>query len=187
MRRPRQTLAAALLLPLLAGCGGAPQASAPPTPGDGSPTSTESNDDAGPPDRNPNVQRKNRAGAEAATRAFLDNLNYAAMTGDTTQLRTTYVPFCTRCEAIADGIDAVYERGGTIDGGAWIETSLRFYDIQRDIAYVDAVVDYTPQTWQSSETEAPRRVPAQTNVLKAFNLRFSDQAGWRVSALDPEQ
>ena len=130
---------------------------------------------------------KTKAGATAFARGFIDALNYAGSTGDTKPLRRLYLALCTRCEAIADGIDQTYAAGGKIEGGSWHVTSVKFYAIRNGVAFLDALVDYDAQTWTRSTDAQPTKFPASRRNLKAFNLRWSSSRGWAASALDPNK
>lgn len=130
------------------------------------------------------AKAKTRAGAVAFALAFVEALNYSGMTGDTRTLRSLYIPLCTRCEAIADGIDKTYVHGGYLRGGAWTPTGHKFYVIDNNVAVLDLLVSYAPQTWVKRSGAEPTLSRGSQNNLKAFNLRW--QAGrWHVSALDP--
>ena len=131
------------------------------------------------------AKAKTKAGAEASVRYFLSSMEYAGDTGYTKVFETTYTTECTRCAAITEGIRATYANGGSIAGGAWHPTRLKFYDIENDIAFVDAVVDYEAQIWVKDSTGTKTTSPARQNVLKAFHLVWRDGM-WRVGALDPE-
>jgi hypothetical protein len=130
------------------------------------------------------ARKKTKAGAIAFVRTFMDALNFAGATGDTKPLRDAYIRLCTRCEAIADGIDKTYGAGGKIEGGEWHVKRLKFHAIKNEVAYIDAFVDYDAQTWTKKRGEEPVRFPASRGNLKAFNLRWTAD-GWRASALDP--
>jgi hypothetical protein len=132
------------------------------------------------------AKSKTRAGAIAFARQYIAALNYAGATGDTTPLRDLYIPLCTRCEAIADGIDATYAAGGRIEGGQWRPTTFKFYAIKNEVAFVDAIVDYEEQAWTKKRGGEPKVFPASQRNLKAFNLRWRGPEGWATSALDPD-
>lgn len=187
MRRLTSTAAAAVCAVLLAGCGGNPEAGPAPTP---SPSTSEASVTASPTPELPAppkvVETRTREGASAAAKHFLAALDYSSSSGETEALRATFTRRCTRCEAIADGIDQTYSAGGSIEGGAWIPKDVRFYEIRGDVAYLDIVVDYEKQTWVRSSGASPEEFEPTKNVLKAFNLRWLPGRGWSVSALDPD-
>ena len=173
-----------LLAPVLSGCGGSaepqplPRPTASLSPSSASPT---------PPVLPAAAEEKTKAGAIAFAGNFIEMLNFAGATGDTQQLRTLYLPLCTRCEAIADGIDQTYSAGGNISGGSWHPASFRFYGIKNEVAFVDSFVDYDAQTLTKKQGAKPTVFPASKRNLKAFNLRWTGPEGWKTSALDPNQ
>lgn len=109
---------------------------------------------------------------------------YAGRTGDSAAFRRTFDDSCTKCEAIAAGIEDTYAAGGQISGGGWLPYDFRFYGIRRNVGYLDAYVNYEAQTYVANSSATPQRFPAKENVLKAFQLRWAQ--GWTVGALDPQ-
>lgn len=179
--------AVGLLLPVvllvLAGCGGSPEPRplSDPTP---SPSATASPTPT-PPAMPAAARKKTQAGAIAFARGFIATLNFAGATGDTKALRRLYIDVCSRCEAIADGIEETYLAGGYFEGGAWQPNRFKLYGIENGVAVLDAIVDYEAQTWVKTSGADPIKFKASKNNLKAFNLRWQEDT-WRVSALDPQ-
>ncbi|MGJ7439976.1 DUF6318 family protein [Aquipuribacter sp. MA13-6] len=56
-------------------------------------------------------------GAAAFAEWWFETLNYATATGDTAELRNTFVETCGTCESFATQIESAYGAGGAIDGG----------------------------------------------------------------------
>lgn len=180
MRRPRQTLAAALLLPLLAACGGAPQASNPPTldrSPSASPTAPE------PPALPTSATRGGAPGATAFVKHWVDVLNFAGASGQTAALEELSATDCVRCEALVSGIDAIYKDGSRIEGGGWTVTSTRPYGTREQRFFIDAVIDSEPQSVVSSDGTKKKFDGAQDR-LRAFVLKRTS-SGWLVAELDP--
>lgn len=173
-------VAAALVV---SGCGGTPEPQPLPKPT----ASTSPSASAAPsaPVMPEAAKVKTKAGAEAVVRFFLASMERAGDTGETMSFESSYTAECTRCAAITNGIRQTYDAGGTIMGGAWHLKNLKSYGIRNEIAYIDAVVNYEPQTWTKVAGATPSRSPAKRNVLKAFQLTWSDKK-WRVAALDPQ-
>lgn len=172
-------------LAVLAGCGGGPPEAGPaPTP---SPSASEGGATPDPVAPTPpaGLSTKSEAGAKAMVAYFLASMAFAGDSGDVSRFRQTFTNECTKCEAIARGIERTYKSGGYIRGGAWKPDYLKFYSIQGDIAYVDAGVAYSPQEYKPEAGAPTQKVPGERRVLKAFQLRWSG-AEWRVGALDPE-
>lgn len=168
---------------VLSGCGGNPTP-APPPKTSPSPTASASATPM-PPALPAAAKEKTKAGAIAATRHFVEALNYSGRTGDTQSLRRAYVSLCTRCEAIADGIDTTYRQGGSYNGGDWVVDGVKFYAIDQGIAVLDTNVRYTPQVWVKRRGATPVRYRGSANHLHAFQLKWLPKDGWRVGALDP--
>ncbi|WP_157682800.1 DUF6318 family protein [Nocardioides scoriae] len=170
-------------LAVLAGCGGSPPEAAPaPTPSP--PTETATPEPAAPTPP-AGLSTKSESGAKATVAYFLASMAFAGDSGDVSNFRQTFTDECTKCEAIARGIERTYKSGGYIRGGAWKPSYLKFYSIQGDIAYIDAGVAYSPQEYKPKAGSPTQKAPGGQRVLKAFQLRWI--AGeWRVGALDPE-
>ena len=103
-----------------------------------------------------------------------DALNYAAGSGDTD--RTAHCStreLCSRCEAIADGIDKTY-RNGRLASWRRLGAPTRY---QRSTALMamsrclDADVDYDASDLDQAKGGPSRAVPAQQGHLQAFQLR----------------
>jgi hypothetical protein len=186
MRTVGPRLAAGLIAAglVLAGCGGSAEPKPLPAPSKSPSPSASPSDVPARPVLPEAAKAKTKAGAIAFTSAFIDTLNYSGTSGETAPLRELFLPLCTRCEAIADGIDETYASGGYFKGGEWTPERFKFYDMQNDVAVLDAIVDYRAQVWLKATGAKPIQYRASSNNLKAFNLRW--QAGaWHVSALDP--
>ncbi|MCW2827462.1 MAG: hypothetical protein JWQ67_1078 [Marmoricola sp.] len=185
--RPRHAAAwivVAVLFSVLTGCGGAPAPEPLPKPSGSTSPSASASATPGAPVMPGAARAKTKAGAIAFAHGFIEALNFSGTHGDTRIFRNLYIPLCTRCEAIADGIDQTYARGGYFRGGEWRPTRFKFYAIENDVAVLDAVVTYEPQTWVKQSGAKPTIYSGSENNLKAFNLRW--RAGeWHVSALDP--
>ena len=186
MRRLRQvvaTVTTVAVVGLSAACGGDnPEPSSAPST---SMTEREgANPSPKPPEAPKAVSANTRQGAIAAVRYFLTAMAYAGETGDIAAFRQSFTPSCTKCEAIASGIERTYQAGGSIEGGNWEPTGFKVYGIANDVAFVDAAVDYTQQSYVAERGATPDQVPPQKNILKAFQLKWD--GSWRVGALDPE-
>src|SRR4051812_21969262 len=133
--RGRHTLAVVIgaLCLLLAGCGG----SAKPQPLPRPTASLSPSPSATPPVVPTAAKEKTDKGARAAVQYFLDALNFSGAVGDTSTLRASFAETCTRCEAIADGIDKTYSAGGYYKGGDWLPRRIVFYKIDGDVAILD--------------------------------------------------
>lgn len=116
MRTPLLIASAALTAALLAGCGGNDPAPSPsPTP---SPTAGATGRVAPPLPQAATVHTK--AGAIAFVRHYVDLINYAQATGDTTQLHAAGSAGCSACRAVERNINRIYRSNGTFDGGVTV-------------------------------------------------------------------
>lgn len=113
------TLAAALVL--LVGCSD-DEPRPPPTPT--APTSTAGSPTPSPtptgpvePTMPPEAAGEDAAAAEAFVEYFWEMSNYAQATGDVQGLRRLGAPGCAACKGGADGIERVYSKGGSMNGG----------------------------------------------------------------------
>jgi len=71
-----------------------------------------------------------KAAAKAFARYYIDVLNYATSTGDTSEANTVSAPDCESCIAMLAKIDAVYANGGYFEGDGWSVTSLKYQPLQ---------------------------------------------------------
>lgn len=126
---------AALVVVALAGCQGDPEPrvqespsvsatseseSKSPTPSESAvPTPTESGE-AVAPAMPAAAGEKSGAGAEAFTSWWVELLNFASTSGDSSGLRAESAGACDGCLALAELIDETYASGGHIEGGRWM-------------------------------------------------------------------
>jgi hypothetical protein len=104
-----------------------------PTPSTSAPTSPSTTAASGPtePTMPAAAQGHDQAAARAFVRYWLDTLNYAIESGDSDSLRAVSASDCKACERVAQTIDAVYSKGGSMSGGTWSLTSLRPLPLDR--------------------------------------------------------
>ena len=146
MNRCRAAIAAATVaLALVVGAcssepepSSAPSESSDPVASEGSPAVAE---------EQPRLPHAARGTGESAARAFvrfwLDTLNYAIESGDSSALQSISSQKCQECGRIAKTIDDIYDRGGQLSGGTWRMRSLRPLPLDRGAdwaGYVTAAV-----------------------------------------------
>lgn len=74
----------------------------------------------------PQVARKPTVrGARAFVVYWVDLVNYAQATGETTRLAQVSDDRCTGCFGVVEAIQSPYSRGGRIEGGEWVIGRLR--------------------------------------------------------------
>ena len=121
--------------------------------------------------------------AKAFVRHWIDSLNYAARSGDTSGLRASSSPRCAACSAIARFIDRVYAHGGSIKGDGWqlLETNA-VGRAGRKQKTIDALVRVRPQVVFNDSAAAPKRYQGGRR-LKTFWLSRSG-SGWLIERLE---
>ena len=125
------TASAVLLGCLLAGCSeDAPEPEPLPSPSSssapsaGPPESVSPSPDREPPTMPPEARGTSRAAAEAFARHYVDLINYAMHSGDTSPMRRAAQRACSGCNVIAEAIDDVYGGSGRVVGGDWLVRSV---------------------------------------------------------------
>lgn len=58
-------------------------------------------------------------GAKAFLKYWVSSVSYAMTTGDTTAFLRASTKACESCAKLATEIDAIYARGGHLEGGGW--------------------------------------------------------------------
>jgi hypothetical protein len=176
--QPRFAAVAALVLLLVAGCGGDPKPKSLPSPkASPSPSASAS---ATPP-LLPDLARQNtRAGAIAFVKHYVNVLNFVTFNGNVEAARVLDAGHCTSCNRMLGAIDSIYTKGGHVAGGAWTPTVVS--DVRnpsRKGWTVDAKVSYGPQEVTRSANAQPQKYTGGGRVL-TFILTFSPE-GWKVS------
>nr|WP_246378152.1 DUF6318 family protein [Nocardioides ginsengisegetis] len=120
------------------------------------------------------------AGAEAFVKFFWDMANYAQATGKTDGLERLAAPTCQACAAATDFVNALYAKGGHIEGGVY---SLMDLESKR-LYYRDHVI--FRETFRTHNTDQvvfepgkkERKFPEST-VDVVFTMDFG-HSGWKV-------
>ena len=153
----------------------APTTAPPPTTPPPSPTPTA-------PTLPPAARADTPAGAESFARFWIQALDYASTSGDTSVIRE--VADCTGCNALADGIDRLRQAGGRTIGG---QVSISASDTVRHVPGQAALVDLTYSRAPRTVTEgsgASRAVPAERNVRLLVTLKRVGES-WLISNAQP--
>lgn len=77
-----------------------------------------------PPTMPPEAEGTSPAAAKAFVRHYFDQINYAALTGDTATLRALSTDDCESCDAIASNVERIYNDGGRITEENWAVKSV---------------------------------------------------------------
>src|SRR3954470_24584718 len=181
----RYAVAVALAAAFLAGCSDAPRPSpvkaqsAPPSP-------TVSSSPAAPGDRPPTMPTAARGtehnSAVPFTRFYVQVLNYAARSLDSSLITRFSTRACRACLAIANSVDRVRRRGAHFVGGEWTVRAPQLLPQWRvGLAQVRTVVTYPKQLVFESKTTRPLHFRAGKTVYK-FDL-LASKHGWLVTGI----
>lgn len=90
-----------------------------PTPTSSLPTAPSTTAASGPvePTLPPEARGTDAAAAEAFVEFYWEMVNYAQATGDVEGLREVSSPTCVACQGGIDGLNEVFDNGGSISGG----------------------------------------------------------------------
>lgn len=170
-------IAAALVL--LAGCQGDPDVLEPdPTT---SPTPTAARPSASPPTASVQASEDSAEGAIAFAAHWLATSNFAAISGQTGELRQISDDSCRGCETYIQLYESVRRDGGQLEGAerTLVEASANFTKGRR--AVVTAAVDIARgREKQSAEAGWVETPPSQTELI--FDVRRVDE-GWILREL----
>ena len=123
------------------------------------------------------------ASAKAFVRYWIETLNFAGLSGDTARLRESSAQECAACTGIAEFIDRVYSRGGSISGDGWGIRQIRLVDRGPGRGMtVDALVDVKPQEVVKRKGGKAQNFSGGRR-LKTFFVT-PRQNSWHVARLD---
>ncbi|RLV56900.1 hypothetical protein D9V41_03785 [Aeromicrobium phragmitis] len=165
-------MAAAVLL--LAGCSGAPPDEQP------TPTATASPTHA-PPTMPELALDDSPAGAEAFVRHYIDVLNYAALTGDTSTLEELSSPECDGCRSYVDSIVETYRSGGYIRDESWRVEDVESESVEAGVD-VFAQVHVSAATFRESRESTEKASTPYRDSLRLTVSMTGDGDQWRVLA-----
>lgn len=179
------TLAAGLLLCACTSDTPAPRADDPAPSVSASPSASPSPTapSATPPALPAAARGTSPAAAKAFVRHWIEAMNYAARSGDTSYVEQLSSAECESCTSMIDRIDSVYERGGRFEGDGWIAQQVRYQPLQPRRSPVLAVrISVRPQVMVPSAGAKRERFAGGSNQL-TFRLERDGQA-WRTVALE---
>ena len=179
--RGRHTLAAicgvlCLLLALTSGCGGSPEPKPPPK----AEPSTSPSPSATPPVMPAAAKATTRSGARAFVRHYVDVLNYATFTGDTSAAHALDAGKCESCNRMLASIQTIYDGGGHVEGGAWTPTPVS--DVRHPGGKgwtVDAKVTYGPQQVFQTADATPKKYTGGGRLVSFILAPHGE--GWKVT------
>lgn len=120
-------------------------------------------------------------GAVAFANAWVESLNHAMKSGDTTQLKDISSDGCAGCDSYVKKIGSIYEAGGRLSGGEWRAEDFEVeFNQSRAIVYFEAF--WREGKFTEKRGAAEQSTPAGDDQL-FLELGFSDSA-WQASALE---
>jgi predicted nucleic acid-binding Zn ribbon protein len=122
-----------------------------------------------------------KASAAAFTKYWVEVLNDASSSGDTTALHSLNSRTCESCSALIDAIERVYRAGGQIKGSGWIITDVSI-TTTRPHASVRAHVTMPPQSVTKRRGVKPIRFKGG-RLLVTFRLGHRGDS-WQVNELE---
>lgn len=117
-------------------------------------------------------------GAAAFVKHYVDVFNYAAATGDVTELSRLSAPTCTGCQKYIDLYRDTYAAGGYFKGGDWKIGDLKIRTTGPE-TYVTTTAATEPGPYRES-AESPEYLSSGTDNTVSFALRPRTNL-WRVT------
>jgi len=114
------------------------------------------------------------AGAEAFVSHYIDVLNYAAVTGETDELRRLSADDCSGCAKYIDLFEQTYSDGGYFTGGEWSVEDIHIeFDKAVDEQYATVDVAIAAGSQKSAPEDAETDTPTN-RVTVVFALHDSE-------------
>lgn len=141
-----------------------PSASAEPTPS--------------PPELPESARKDTPAGAANFVRHWIDVSNYAAVTGDTSELKDLSDPRCRGCESYIDLYESTYAKGGYFKGG---DRGIGEVDLEvgKEEVYIRGKVKAAPGRYRVSKSRPERESKAEETEV-VFAVIFAKDE-WRMT------
>ena len=161
---------------VLAGCGGDPKADPTTSPTSSSPSATPS-----PPVMPDAAKANTKAGAVAFVKYYIELINHAQATGDVEALAAVEDRACESCKHARDALSAIYDAGGSVQGGA-----LTFEPISRERSpryqgwLISGSLRSAPQTVTREAGATPEQLTGGDTVVNAFVSQANPDRAWRV-------
>jgi hypothetical protein len=142
----RRFVVGAALVVLVAGCGGDPKADPSPSTSSAPTVSPTPTPTPTPPVLPDAAKADTKAGAIAFVKYYVELVNSAQASGQTTALELVESSGCASCSNVRRGLDEIYSNGGHIEGGDWhaeARSAARRPDLQAWSVFAD--VTFGPQ------------------------------------------
>lgn len=123
------------------------------------------------------AQDESAAGAEAFVRHYIDVLNYAAVTGETEELKQLAHDDCEGCRAYEKTFDEIYAADGFIRGAEWEITAVEQEQLE---THVDVFVniDIAEGTFKTTGDDSEERSGTDADLLR-FSVQRADDS-WNI-------
>lgn len=159
----------------LTACSGDPQPREPDP--SATPTSTST---ATPPPMPDQATEDSPEGAAAFVDYWVDVSNYAAATGDVTELSRISSADCSGCQSYIDLYRDTYAAGGYFKGGDW-ELGAIDVEYSPDNTYVTTTVEYSVGKFLSANGDKVRTMPSDSDQV-SFAIQ-TENGSKRISQL----
>lgn len=130
-----------------------------------------------PPSMPAKANGNTRKAAKAFVMHYIETLNYATATGDTSALAALDDGSCRSCSAVIGRVRKVYKAGGSIDSRGWVVKSLAVVG-QPNRPLVDAGLLLSPQLVTKEQGDRPERFKGGRLPVTFHLIRVGH--GWRV-------
>lgn len=122
-------------------------------------------------------------GAEAFASFWVDTLNSATSSGNTTELRSLAGPNCRRCDDFAQSLDQIYGAGGHVSTKGWQVTSvIPVSGASKDNPGFQVTVQVSPQKVVRSTDAKSKTYPGGKQGFQMYLVREDDH--WVVDRIN---
>jgi hypothetical protein len=129
------------------------------------------------------VTGNDEKGAQNFARYWIDTLNTATTSGDTTKLRTLQKPSCETCADFAKQLDEIYGAGGHVETeGFKVKKLANEAGVPSPGAGVSVVLTATPQKVYKTKGATPRSLEGGDLRLRLIMVRVEDH--WLMDRID---
>ena len=121
--------------------------------------------------------------AKAFVRYYIDALNFATATGDTSRARELSGLRCDSCDSMLDKVETVYADGGYFRGDGWAVTGIKYQPLQPKRRPILSVgIQLAPQDMVEAEGQDVQHFEGGPNQL-TLHLSHAESK-WHVEQLD---
>lgn len=136
----------------------------------------------------PSPSAEARGSADASATAFaihyVDVVNHAMVSGDTSLMRRAALGSCTGCRDVADSIDDLYSKSGHVEGDGWRVREVTSVTRSRRVTSIRLSVRVTEERWYATAKAKPETSTPFTGSLE-FRLTSSPTTRtWAVSQME---